>query len=100
MVAFGCGSSNLETECLFARGSGVLARNGAQECHARIHDRGARAVFYATRAARQYFGTIIVCILVGMNIPNACCSSARVCARACARGSVSARARVCGLRIC
>jgi len=52
MVAFRCGSSSLETECLFARGSGVLACNGAQEWHARIHDRGARVVFYATRAAR------------------------------------------------
>ncbi len=52
MVAFGWDSSCLETECSFARGSGVLACNGAQEWHARIHDRGARVFFYATRAAR------------------------------------------------
>ncbi len=51
-VAFRCGSSSLEHECLFVRGIGVLACNGAQEWHARIHDRGARVVFYATRAAR------------------------------------------------
>ncbi len=51
-VASRCGSSSLETECLFARGVGVLACNGTQEWHARIHDRGARVVFYATRAAR------------------------------------------------
>ena len=52
MVVFGCGSGSLETECSFARGIGVLACNGTREWHARIHDRGARVVFYATRAAR------------------------------------------------
>ncbi len=49
----------------------------------------------SSNVARQSFGTIIVCILVGMNIPNACCSSARVCARARACECVRACARVC-----
>ena len=130
MVVFRCGSSSLEIECLFARGSGVLACNGAQEWHARIHDRGARVVFYATRAARIRLVVVGVSYRLlsivylqfkqcsptifwnhhrlhfGRHECSKCmllkCSCVRACVRA--RVSVCARALVCvclcGLRIC